>query len=283
MQKIFSFFLFSFVLSCTVLNGQSVASFINEVNYLASNPSHRGLEIAGQAGSSLNGWSAVVYNLNGTVNTVSDLGNQVIPSQQNGYGTIWYDVEQTGSGGGIALVNPNGGVEQFVSYGAAGIITAVEGAANGLSSQFIGTQLLPNKSLQLTGTGLGYLDFIWALPGTATRNGVNINQVLGLLPPVFAVGGNSNQAIGNQFVAKQKAQIFNLTVFPNPVLDELQISLPEAASKAIRAQLFDMKGQLVSSLIIGENTDSATMDMRQLPAGSYVVSVDGISKMVVKN
>lgn len=283
MQKIFSFFLFSFVLSCTVLNGQSVASFINEVNYLASNPSHRGLEIAGQAGSSLNGWSAVVYNLNGTVNTVSDLGNQVIPSQQNGYGTIWYDIEQTGSGGGIALVNPNGGVEQFVSYGAAGIITAVEGAANGLSSQFIGTQLLPNKSLQLIGTGLGYLDFIWALPGTATRNGVNINQVLGLLPPVFAVGNTNVQTAGNQFVAKQQTQIFNLTVFPNPVFDEVQIRLPEAASKATRAQLFDMRGQLVSSLIIGENTDSATMDMRQLPAGSYVVSVDGISKMVVKN
>ncbi len=283
MQKIFSFILFSVLLSSTALNGQSVASFINEVNYLASNPSHRGLEIAGQAGSSLNGWSAVVYNLNGTVNTVSDLGNQVIPSQQNGYGTIWYDIEQTGSGGGIALVNPNGGVEQFVSYGAAGIITAVEGAANGLSSQFIGTQLLPNKSLQLIGTGLGYLDFVWALPGTATRNGVNINQVLGLLPPVFAVGNTNVQTAGNQFVAKQQTQIFNLTVFPNPVLDEVQIRLPEAASKATRAQLFDMRGQLVSSLIIGENTDSATIDMRQLPAGSYVVSVDGISKMVVKN
>ncbi len=283
MQKIFSFFLFSFVLSCTVLNGQSVASFINEVNYLASNPTHRGVEIAGQAGSSLDGWSAVVYNLNGTVNTVNDLGNHVIPSQQNGYGTIWYDVEQTGSGGGIALVNPNGGVEQFVSYGAAGVITAVEGPANGLSSQFIGSQTNQNKSLQLIGTGLAYLDFIWALPGNTTRNGVNINQVLGLLPPVFAVGNTNVQTAGNQFVAKQQQQQFNLTVFPNPVLDEVQIRLPDAASKATRAQLFDMRGQLVSSLIIGENTDTVTMDMRQLPAGSYVVSVDGISKMVVKN
>lgn len=283
MKKIISLLVVLFVLSGSLLNAQTVASFINEVNYLASNPTHRGLEIAGQAGSSLNGWSAVLYNLNGTVNTVNDLGNQVIPSQQNGYGTIWYDVDQTGNGGGLALVNANGGVEQFVSYGAAGVITAVEGAANGLSSQFIGIQLLPNKSLQLTGTGLGYLDFVWALPGNSTRNGVNLNQVLGLLPPVFSVGGNNNQVVGNQLIAKNKSSNFELTVFPNPVVDEVQIRLPEAAAQATAVRLFDGNGRLLSSTVLGQNDATATMDMRQFPAGTYMVRVGNTSRIVIKN
>jgi Secretion system C-terminal sorting domain len=280
MQKHLAFFVFSTILSVSVLNGQAVASFINEVNYLASNPSHRGVEIAGQAGSSLNGWSAVTYNLNGTVNTVNDLGNQVIPSQQNGYGTIWYDVEQSGNGGGLALVNPNGGVEQFVSYGAAGVITAVAGPANGLSSQFIGIQLLPNKSLQLTGTGLGYLDFVWALPGHSTRGGVNLNQVLGLLPPVLVYGGNgaTGQTAGNQSVAS----VFELTIFPNPVVAQVQIRLANTTEATTNAQLFDLKGKLVGRAIFGENQASTSLDMSQLPAGSYVVSVGNTSKMVVK-
>ncbi len=281
MQKHLAFFIFSTFLSISALNGQAVASFINEVNYLASNPTHRGVEIAGQAGSSLNGWSAVTYNLNGTVNTVNDLSNQVIPSQQNGYGTIWYDVEQTGNGGGIALVNPNGGVEQFVSYGAAGVITAVAGPATGLTSQFIGIQLVPNKSLQLTGTGLGYLDFIWALPGHSTRGGVNLNQVLGLLPPVLVYGGN--EAIGQNTDNQSVAGVFELTIFPNPVVDQVQVRLATTTETTATALLFDLKGKLLGRAIFEENQASAMLDMSQLPAGSYMVSVGNTAKIVVKN
>jgi Secretion system C-terminal sorting domain len=282
MQKRITFsFCFFLAVFFNTVSAQSVAAFINEVNYLASNPSQRGLEVAGQAGTSLNGWSAVIYNLNGTVNTVNDLGNQVIPSQQNGYGTIWVDVAQTGNGGGLALVNPDGGVAQFVSYGAAGVITAVAGPANGLSSQFIGTQVLPNKSLQLTGTGLSYLDFVWALPGHSTRGGVNLNQVLGLLPPVLVYGGNgaTGQTAGNQSVASG----FELTIFPNPVVDQLQVRLANPTEATATAQLFDLKGKLVGRAIFGENQASTTLDMRLLPAGSYVVSVGSSSKMVVKH
>jgi hypothetical protein len=288
MKKNFTLFVL-LILFSTIVQSQSVASFINEVNYLASNPTNRGFEIAGEAGSSLDGWSAVLYNLNGTVNSIEDLGNQVIPSQQNGYGTIWYDVDQTSNGGGIALVSPDG-VEQFVSYGLAGLITATEGAANGLTSQFIGIQLLPNHSLQLTGTGLTYLDFIWALPGKTTSGGVNVNQILGLLPPVIlAANNNQNETAQTEQLAdfqnfsQNKNQFFELTVFPNPVAGRLQIRLANGnTDQPTPVRLLDFNGRILSSAVLTSGASSAEMDMSQLPSGQYIVQVDGVSKVIVK-
>lgn len=289
MKKYFSSTIFSFFLFLSAAQSQSVASFINEVNYLASNPTGRGFEIAGEAGSSLDGWSAVVYNLDGTVSLVESLGNQVIPSQQNGYGTIWYDVDQNSNGGGIALIDPNGGVEQFISFGGAGALTAVEGAANGLTAQFIGVQLLNNHSLQLTGTGLSYLDFVWALPGHSTRDGVNLNQILGLIPPVILAATNAQNETGtaSQFTDFQKLnqnsnQPFELTVYPNPVADRLQVRLVDGRAKSTPVQLLDFNGRLVSSTVLNEGAASAEVDMSQLPAGQYLVRVDGISKVILK-
>ncbi|MBI1226743.1 MAG: T9SS type A sorting domain-containing protein [Bacteroidetes bacterium] len=280
MQKIFYFILFTTLLSTTTIFGQSAASFINEVNYLASNPANRGIEIAGQAGSSLDGWSAVIYNANGTVNSVNSLGNQVIPSQQNGYGTIWYDVEQTSNGGGVALVNPSGAVQQFLSYGAAVIINAIEGPANGLTSQFIGIQLFQNKSLQLTGIGISYIDFIWALPGNTTRGGVNINQLFGILPPLFA--SQNGQSTVNQAVATEQSVSMEVNLYPNPVSDWLQVRLPEAAQGGERIQLFDAVGKQLYQAVFEENTTTASIDMQNLPAGNYVVKVGAATKIVVK-
>ena len=57
---------------------------------------------------------------------------------------------------GVALVDPNGGVVQFLSY--EGTFTATEGPANGMSSTDIGVAedngtTAVGKSLQLTGSG----------------------------------------------------------------------------------------------------------------------------------
>lgn len=160
------------------LKGQSV--FINEINYLISNPD-QGIEVAGPAGQDLAGWQIVIYGITGLVTTSRAL-NGVIPNQQNGYGAIWYDVEQGFVGNGAALINPSNEVVQFISYGlnALGgnlVVLAQDGIAAGLTSTFIGIiQVLPINSLQLTGTGNTYADFVWSIPLGITESAVNTAQ-----------------------------------------------------------------------------------------------------------
>ena len=175
----------AWIITSSIVYGQSV--FINEVNYLISNPD-QGIEVAGPAGQDLAGWEIVMYGIDGTVSTTKALSG-VIPNQDNGYGAIWYDVEQGFVGNGAVLVDPSNSIIQFVSYGLDGlsndlVVTAIEGIASGLNSVFVGVQLLPANSLQLTGTGTTYTDFVWSIPGGITEGAVNTNQFFSSLLPI---------------------------------------------------------------------------------------------------
>ncbi len=67
---------------------------------------------------------------------------------------------------------------QFLSY--EGTLTAVGGAANGLTSTNIGvsenSSTPVGHSLQLTGTGSSYTDFTWQSAFLNTYNSVNTEQ-----------------------------------------------------------------------------------------------------------
>ena len=113
---------------------------ISEIHYdNASTDVGEAIEIAGPAGTSLDGWSVVLYNgSNGTVygtralsGTLADactgMGTVVLSYPSNGI--------QNGNPDGIALVSPTGVVE-FLSYG--GEFAAVGGVADGMTSSDIG-------------------------------------------------------------------------------------------------------------------------------------------------
>lgn len=266
---------------------QSASTFINEVNYLASNP-QQGIEIAGQAGQDLEGWSVVMYTVNGTVDYVEYLNNGLIPNQQNGYGAIWYDVEQGSNSGGIALVNPNGAVVQFISYGTLGflntIIQAVEGPAQGMTSEYIGTQLLPSVSLELIGLGISYLDFIWAIPSGSTPGTVNTNQEFGspasLMAPVSTITPAISQ--NNQLEV-------NIEVYPNPTTDLIRVSTQGATQQAQNTlELFDATGKILRQVNLGdESRNNFEIDLSSLNFGTYFVKFSNgsnqVTKLIVKN
>ncbi|NET61325.1 MAG: endonuclease [Symploca sp. SIO2E6] len=164
--------------------------FINEFHYdNSSTDVGEFIEIAGPAGSDLAGWSLVLYNGNG--GTVYDTQNLsgIIPDQGNGFGTIAINYPtngiQNGSPDGIALVDNNGTVIQFLSY--EGSFTAVGGPADGLTSTDIGVSESSSTpvgfSLQLTGTGTVFEDFTWSSPADdspgAVNNGQNFGTIIG--------------------------------------------------------------------------------------------------------
>lgn len=279
--------LVSALFAITALNAQSASTFINEINYLASNPVERGLEIAGQAGTDLTGYSLAGYTDQGTLAFIEQIQDAVIPNRQNGYGTIWYDVDQAGDTGGFALVNPNGEVEQFISYGpnvlGSGIIQATEGPASGMSSQHAGMQINPNHSLQLIGTGITALDFLWSIPLGSTPEDVNTLQTfLGSLSAVAQVqstvlmGENNETAIETGNVEVNEGQI---QLYPNPTVDMIRLQgLSAATIKGI--QVINSNGQHVEVPVY--RLDNYEVDAQFLPNGNYWLRVETNQGTIMK-
>ncbi|MBT1450040.1 ExeM/NucH family extracellular endonuclease [Glaciecola sp. XM2] len=158
--------------------------FINEIHYdNTGGDVGEFVEVAAPAGTDLSGWSVVFYNgSNGTSYATSALSG-VVSEQSNGYGfvTVSPSSIQNGSPDGLALVDNNGNVVQFLSY--EGTLTATNGIANGLTSTDIGVSEPGSTpvgfSLQLTGIGQAYADFSWAEPSPESPGSVNAEQSFG--------------------------------------------------------------------------------------------------------
>jgi hypothetical protein len=169
--------------------------FFNEIHYdNAGSDQNEGIEIAGDAFTDLSGWYIVLYNGgNGTAYNTIDLSGS-IPLQQSGMGTVFFAIPmiQNGAPDGMALVPPPGtktipgtDYEGPLLYSYEGIFTAIDGPANGLTSVDIGVSEFEapvGQSLQLSGTGHYYTDFVWQSPMDSTFGQVNSGQTF--------VGGN---------------------------------------------------------------------------------------------
>jgi len=164
-------------------------AWINEFHYdNASSDVGEFVEIAGSANLDLAGWQIVAYNGNGGGSYKTTNLSGIISNQQNGFGTISFAISslQNGAPDGFALVDNSGAVIQFLSY--EGTFTATNGVANGMVSTNIGvseTSSTPvGDSLQLTGTGQSYSDFVWQSPSADSPGAINAGQTFsGVTPP----------------------------------------------------------------------------------------------------
>ncbi|HPF39137.1 MAG TPA: endonuclease [Phycisphaerae bacterium] len=161
--------------------GGSGVAWINELHYDNDGAdTNEFVEIAGTAGLNMSGWSIVAYNgSNGASYSTTNLMG-TISDQQNGFGTLAYSISglQNGAPDGIALVDDNGDVVQFLSY--EGDFTATNGPADGLTSVDIGVSepstTTAGYSLQLSGTGSEYSDFTWQSAAAHTSGLKNTGQ-----------------------------------------------------------------------------------------------------------
>ena len=181
-----SIFTLSLLFALTLPRPGAADVFINEIHYdNTGGDTGEAIEIAGNAGTDLTGWSVVRYNGNGGAPYGTDALSGVLVNQQGGFGT--YIIEypsnglQNGAPDGIALVDAGGNVVQFLSY--EGSFTAVGGPADGLTSEDIGVSEPGDTpigdSLQLTGSGTMYTDFTWAAAMPNTFCDVNTGQTFG--------------------------------------------------------------------------------------------------------
>ena len=166
----------SFICSASII-------FINEVHYdNAGTDQNEFFEIMGEAGLDLSGWQVELYNgSNGeTYGNIIHLTG-VLADSHHGYGFASFSPTsfQNGAPDGLALIDNNGVVQQFLSY--EGTITATAGSAIGLTSIYIGisesSSTPANFSLQLTGSSNNPQDFTWQAL-THTSGFINSGQVL---------------------------------------------------------------------------------------------------------
>lgn len=183
--------------TCVLATPMATPVFINEFHYdNAGADVGEFIELAGPAGTDLNGWQLVLYNgldgrsyravsLSGVLGDVtgSGFGFQVINFSTNGL--------QNGAPDGMALIDAFGGVQEFLSY--EGSLIALDGPALGLASRDVGVSesatTPPGASLQRTGQGSLAEDFIWQAAVLATPGAGNPGQRLAPLPVNLALGG----------------------------------------------------------------------------------------------
>jgi uncharacterized protein len=168
--------------------------FINEIHYEnVGTDADEFIEVAGPAGLDVTGWRIVRYNgaipaaavVYTSPSAVETLSGAIPDTTGTGFGLLVIDYPQdglqNGPNDGIALVNAEGSVVQFLCY--EGPATASNGPAAGQTCTDIGvaegaaTPL--DNSLQLNGTGTAYANFSWAGPKIATKGCVNAGQTLG--------------------------------------------------------------------------------------------------------
>lgn len=161
--------------------------FINEIHYEnVGDDTGEGVEVAGAAGTTLTGWNLSFYDSEGGhKNDVPIDGT--IPDQYNGYGVLSFP-EPDINAGGIALVDDQNQVHQFLCYGAY-FGVAQNGPAVGLNCQSIvagETTFDPGQSLQLSGKGTTYGDYRynWNSPASSTFGEINDGQVF--VPYVYS-------------------------------------------------------------------------------------------------
>ena len=155
--------------------------FINEIHYdNTGGDVGEFFEIAAPIGTDLTGWSVVLYNgSNGTSYSTSDLSNETLVQNGNySFVAVYPSSIQNGSPDGIALVDNNGNLVQFLSY--EGAFGATDGPANGIISIDIGVSEPSSTpigfSLQLAGSGSEYADFVWSEADAETPNASNNAQ-----------------------------------------------------------------------------------------------------------
>ncbi len=175
------------ILLLTQLDARAQTSvFINELHYdNVGTDAGEAIELAATAGTDLSGWSLVLYNGNGGAPYATTPLTGIVADQQNGFGTTFVSYPsngiQNGAPDGPALVDPSGGVVQFLSY--EGSFVAVGGPADGQTSVDIGvaegSDTPAGFSLQLTGSGTTYADFAWSAPSDDSFGQPNAGQSFG--------------------------------------------------------------------------------------------------------
>lgn len=192
---------------CAALSptGARAEVFINELHYddrTSAGDTGERVEVVATAGESLSGYRIYLYNGTGSPTAGTFYDNDLVPAGSLGncgasvrFATVSYPSNgiQNGANDAIALVNPSGGLVQFLSY--EGSVKASNGPAAGRTSVTLPVSetndTVAGTSLQLGGTGTGSASFTWRASATHTFGACNRSQSFSAPNPPPTVTGTT--------------------------------------------------------------------------------------------
>ncbi|WP_034213668.1 endonuclease [Arenimonas metalli] len=156
-------------------------AWINEIHYdNAGTDTGERIEVAGDAGTSLAGWTLHFYNgADRKVYATRSLSG-TLGATCGAFGFASVDAAglQNGAPDGVALTNASGTLVQFLSY--EGSFKGADGPARNITSSNIGvseTEATPvGHSLQLGGSGTQYSNFTWRAAAASSFGTCNVAQ-----------------------------------------------------------------------------------------------------------
>ncbi|MGZ8467830.1 MAG: DNA/RNA non-specific endonuclease [Gemmatirosa sp.] len=184
---------------------------ISEIHYDdASTDAGEAIEVEGDAGTSLAGWTLVLYNGNGgaSYGTLNLSGTLAASCDGRGVAFVAGPASgiQNGNPDGVALVAPGGTVVEFISYG--GTFTATNGPANGMAAVDVGVRENGEPdglSLQRARNG------VWFGPVTQTFGACNAAlppapepEPTGIIVEGYSFRGNAPLPVGFQELYRVK-------------------------------------------------------------------------------
>lgn len=221
--------------------GQSV--YISEINYTGSEP---GVELTGIGETDLSGWSLAFYEgTNRKVYKIKNLSDRLDNS------ILWIDVADISlghpKGAGVALIDNDGEVVEFLFNYGSSAFEAKDGPAEGSSYVNVGSTS-GEKSIQRTDTG-------WVVAEPTPRE------------------PSSNKSLG---VVKNQIEGFN--VYPNPVRDGI-ISITSENSLEKYVVIYSILGSVVYQKTVRANE---TINVKNLNTGLYLIQVKEDDKVSVR-
>ena len=271
--------------SCSNVGGggpSSPSAWINEFHY-DNDGADQGefIEIAGTAGLDLTGWSVVRYNgANGTPYGTDALSG-ILANTSNGVGFFVINLPanglQNGSPDGIALIDNNGGVVQFISY-ESNPFTATAGPANGQTSVDINVSesgATPvGFSLQLMGSGSSAGQFTWASPTAATPGAANNGQTF-LSGSANTVTLTVTDLSGNVSTCTADITVID-SVAPAAVCQDLTVQLDNAGNATILASDVD-NGSSDNCAIDNISIDNGSFDCQSVGSNTVTLTVTDVN------
>ncbi len=182
----------------TVTPTPTAALSISEFHYdNAGADEGEAIELQGPAGAAVDGWQVVLYNgSNNSSYLTRNLNGVLIAADGCEQGSFVETLSgiQNGSPDAIALVDPNGMVQEFISY--EGALTAIGGPADGLTSVDV---LVAETSSTSIGQSLQNINGVWQGPSANTFGSCNAPQSGGVVTLIHDIQG-SGDSVTNQAV-----------------------------------------------------------------------------------
>jgi type IX secretion system substrate protein len=93
----------------------------------------------------------------------------------------------------------------------------------------------------------------------------------------MVVAMNAQSAYGNPYIAGISIPVSqnDLLVYPNPVISQTRIVLPEASAAPVFVDIVDLNGNVVRTYRYEPGIYNLDVDMSRLPAGLYSLRVSG--------